>query len=255
MELADRILRFGTKGVVHRHNRPLLRTGVKNQPFGDGDAEMFFQTKRLGAELDAIIAPLRLPARFVFHRPGLGDAPAGFAHLHDIGLAVEAEFVGPDREGAQKFPPGPVFEARQIGMFVVQVAAQGVFVGGPQTVENLESSTPFAIEEIINERERERVHPAYFRVARSGLLCQLKAVKITLTKPIEDFIKQQLAKGYSDPGEVARQALLRWMEDEAGEEQLPRLHEKIAEARQGPFRPFDPQRYDALVDSSHEAAR
>ena len=38
-------------------------------------------------------------------------------------------------------------------------------------------------------------------------------MQITLTKPIEEFIRQQLDRGYADASEVARQAFLRWMED------------------------------------------
>ena len=39
-------------------------------------------------------------------------------------------------------------------------------------------------------------------------------MEITMTKPIEEFIEHQLAKGYADAGEVTRQAFLRWMEEE-----------------------------------------
>ena len=77
-------------------------------------------------------------------------------------------------------------------------------------------------------------------------------MEITVTKPIEDFIKQQLAKGYADAGEVARQAFLRWMEEEEFDAEPPRLREKIEAARQGKFRPYNPQSYDALLASADE---
>jgi Arc/MetJ-type ribon-helix-helix transcriptional regulator len=93
------------------------------------------------------------------------------------------------------------------------------------------------------------------RVVERGFAWQLGRMEITVTKPIEEFIERQLAKGYSDANEVARQAFLRWMEDEEFDGNPPRLDEKLTEARQGPFRPFDPQRYDALATPSHEAAR
>jgi Arc/MetJ-type ribon-helix-helix transcriptional regulator len=81
------------------------------------------------------------------------------------------------------------------------------------------------------------------------------SMEITITKPIEQFIHQQLSKGYSDASEVARQAFLRWMEEEEFEGDPPGLVEKLETARQGAFRPHEPARYDALVASLHEADR
>lgn len=72
-------------------------------------------------------------------------------------------------------------------------------------------------------------------------------MEITVTKPIEEFIAQQLAKGYADASEVARQAFLRWMEEEEFDAEPPRLREKLEAARRGPFRPYDPQTYNALL--------
>ncbi len=80
-------------------------------------------------------------------------------------------------------------------------------------------------------------------------------MEITMTKPIEEFIEHQLAKGYADAGEVTRQAFLRWMEEEELDAEPPRLHEKIEAARQGQFRPYDPQTYDALIISENETPR
>jgi Arc/MetJ-type ribon-helix-helix transcriptional regulator len=85
-------------------------------------------------------------------------------------------------------------------------------------------------------------------------LCEFKRMEVTVTKPIEEFIEQQLAKGYADAGEVARQAFLRWMEEEDFEADPPRLREKLAAARQGKFRPYDPQVCDALLASADETA-
>ena len=50
-------------------------------------------------------------------------------------------------------------------------------------------------------------------------------MEITVTKPIEQFIHQQLTKGYSDASEVARQAFLRWMVEEEfdGDPPAPKL--------------------------------
>jgi Arc/MetJ-type ribon-helix-helix transcriptional regulator len=59
-------------------------------------------------------------------------------------------------------------------------------------------------------------------------------MKVELTKPIEEFIAKQLEKGYANPSEVARQAFLRWMDEEA--DLPPRLQEKLDEAAAGCFR-------------------
>lgn len=74
-------------------------------------------------------------------------------------------------------------------------------------------------------------------------------MQISVTKPIEDFIELQLAKGYADTGEVVRQAFLRWMEQEEWEGDPSRLVEKIQAARQGSFRPYDPQAFDKMIAS------
>ena len=79
-------------------------------------------------------------------------------------------------------------------------------------------------------------------------------MEITVTKPIEEFIQHQLAKGYSDASEVARQAFLRWMEEEEFEPEPPRLREKIEAARDGKFRPYLPKAYDALLASTDETS-
>jgi Arc/MetJ-type ribon-helix-helix transcriptional regulator len=86
-------------------------------------------------------------------------------------------------------------------------------------------------------------------------LCQFKRMEVTVTKPIEEFIEQQLAKGYSDANEVTRQAFLRWMEEEDFDADPPRLREKLDAARQGKFRPYHPQAYDALLASADETSR
>jgi Arc/MetJ-type ribon-helix-helix transcriptional regulator len=59
-------------------------------------------------------------------------------------------------------------------------------------------------------------------------------MKIELTKPIEQFIRRQIVKGYSSPSEVARQAFLRWMDEEA--EVPPHAQEKLDQAAAGRFR-------------------
>jgi putative addiction module CopG family antidote len=80
-------------------------------------------------------------------------------------------------------------------------------------------------------------------------------MEITVTKPIEDFIRRQLAKGYTDASEVARQAFLRWMEEEEFDPVPPALRQKIEAARQGNFRPYDAKNYDALAGAADETSR
>ncbi len=80
-------------------------------------------------------------------------------------------------------------------------------------------------------------------------------MEIIVTRPIEEFIEHQLAKGYADASDVARQAFLRWMEEEEFGAEPPRLREKLDAARQGQFRPYDPQSYDALLASADETPR
>jgi Arc/MetJ-type ribon-helix-helix transcriptional regulator len=92
-------------------------------------------------------------------------------------------------------------------------------------------------------------------IACSANLCQFKRMEVTVTKPIEEFIEQQLARGYANASDVARQALLRWMEEEEFDADPPRLREKLDAARQGKFHPYDPQACDALNAAAHATAR
>lgn len=59
-------------------------------------------------------------------------------------------------------------------------------------------------------------------------------MKIELTEPIEQFVRRQILKGYASPSEVARQAFLRWMDEE--NEVPPRAQEKLDQAAAGRFR-------------------
>lgn len=80
-------------------------------------------------------------------------------------------------------------------------------------------------------------------------------MEVTVTKPIEEFIEQQLARGYADPSEVTRQAFLRWMEEEDFDAAPPHLREKLDAARQGKFHPYHPQTYDTLLAPGDETSR
>ena len=80
-------------------------------------------------------------------------------------------------------------------------------------------------------------------------------MEITITKPINEFSEQKLSKGYADASEVARQAFLRWMEEEEFDAEPPGLREKLEAARQGKFHPYDPLSYDAVLASTDETPR
>jgi len=56
-------------------------------------------------------------------------------------------------------------------------------------------------------------------------------------------------------GRQWRQGWLRWMEEEEFDAEPPHLREKLEAARQGKFRPYDPQFYDALPASADETSR
>jgi Arc/MetJ-type ribon-helix-helix transcriptional regulator len=111
-------------------------------------------------------------------------------------------------------------------------------------LDHLQCRTPRTVKVVVEEREGERVHSEN-QVVGPSAMCQLLQMEITVTKPIEDFIKDQLAKGYANESEVARQAFLRWMAEEEFDAEPPRLREKLEAARRSKFRPYDPSSYDA----------
>lgn len=92
-------------------------------------------------------------------------------------------------------------------------------------------------------------------VVRGASLCHCIRMEIAVTKPIEDFIREQIAKGYANESEVVRQALLRWMAEDDFDAEPPRLREKLEGARQGQFRPYDPLAYNTLLASIDETVR
>lgn len=80
----------------------------------------------------------------------------------------------------------------------------------------------------------------------------MSTIAISLTKPLETFVQRKLAEGYASADEVARQALLRWMEEDEADLDAtpPRLHEKLAEAAQGPFKPVDRRDIERILASA-----
>lgn len=152
-KIGDGAMRFLAQDRVHGDERALLRLGMKDQSFDDGNTEHFFETEGLGAELDTVVEPLGFFARLVFDGAGFGDDAFGFFDLDDVSFAVEAEGVGPDGEGSEKFPACTVLEAREVGVLVVNIAEEGVFVGTTDAFVHFQSCPAFAIEQVVEEGE------------------------------------------------------------------------------------------------------
>jgi hypothetical protein len=78
-------------------------------------------------------------------------------------------------------------------------------------------------------------------------------MQLEVTEPFEDFIKYQLSRGYADANEIARQAFLRWMEEDEFDPDPPRLREKVQAAQNGTFQPYRSESYDALLKLNEPA--
>ena len=70
-------------------------------------------------------------------------------------------------------------------------------------------------------------------------------MQLTLTGPIESFIQRQIGQGYKDGEEVARQALLRWMADEA--DTPPLIQARLDEAAAGRFVPGNRDSIERII--------
>lgn len=64
---------------------------------------------------------------------------------------------------------------------------------------------------------------------------------------MEAFIQRQIAQGYSNEEEVARQALLRWMSEES--DTPPRIQERLDEAAAGQFKAGDRASIQRIIAS------
>ncbi len=157
VEVGDGPVCFLAQGGIHGDEGSLLGFGVEDEAFGDGNAEHFFEAEGLGAELDAVIEPLGFFAGFVFDGAGFGDGALGFFDFDDVGFAVEAEGVGPDGECAEEFPTGAVFEAGEVSVFVLDVAAQGVFVCATDPLDHFQCGSAFAVEDVVEKGKREGI--------------------------------------------------------------------------------------------------
>jgi len=73
-------------------------------------------------------------------------------------------------------------------------------------------------------------------------------MQVTLTGPIEAFVQRQLAQGYKDGEEVARQALLRWMAEES--DTPHHIQSRLDEAAQGRFIPGDRSNIERIVTAA-----
>ena len=77
-------------------------------------------------------------------------------------------------------------------------------------------------------------------------------MEITLTKPTEEFVQQQIEKGFQNASVVLEVACRRWMieEDEQYETEEWRqyVREKLDEAARGSFRKMDDGDITAMLD-------
>ena len=77
-------------------------------------------------------------------------------------------------------------------------------------------------------------------------------MEITLSKPAEEFVQQQIAKGLGSASAVIEVACKRWMLDEdrqfETDEWRSYVQEKLQEAERGAFRTLTPQDVDAMMD-------
>jgi hypothetical protein len=87
------------------------------------------------------------------------------ADFDDVGFSVEAETVGVNGQGAEKLPSGAVFEAGQIGVLVVKITEEGVFVFAAPAFEGFERRATLAVKEVVEQGERQRlgVHQQTFK--------------------------------------------------------------------------------------------
>lgn len=70
-------------------------------------------------------------------------------------------------------------------------------------------------------------------------------MQLTLTGPIEAFIQRQIAQGYRDGEEVARQALLKWMSEES--DTPPHIQSRLDEAAGGRFIAGDRSNIERII--------
>jgi len=125
--------------------------GVEDGAAWDRDAKHLFQTKCLGAELSVVVFPLPTLAEFEFD----GKQRTVGALLHDIALAVQAETVGEDRQGAKQRHALNDFVPGQVRVLVDNVSAVGVDVGGAPALDDLQRRPAGAVEMIVEKREWE----------------------------------------------------------------------------------------------------
>jgi Arc/MetJ-type ribon-helix-helix transcriptional regulator len=71
------------------------------------------------------------------------------------------------------------------------------------------------------------------------------SMEITITGPIEAFIQRQVAQGYKNADEVARQAFLRWMSEES--DTPAHIQTRLDEAAAGRFIPGDRSNIQRII--------
>lgn len=117
----------------------------------NGHVEHLLQAEGLRAKLHVVVLPL--PPFSELELDGKQDAV--WMAFDDVAPAAQSQSIRPDRQRAEEGHPLDHLESGQIAVFVDDVAAVGVMVPGAPSFEQLQRGTATAIEEVVQERERQ----------------------------------------------------------------------------------------------------
>jgi hypothetical protein len=126
---------------------------VEERAIWDGDAEHFFKTQRLGAELHPVAVVFFWFAAFVFDR----QHGAVAVELDDVCFSTQAEPVRYDVQPACDADAVAGFVGAVVGFFVELVSLCGEMVFRPDLLEMDECALPLAEQEVLQCGEGEEV--------------------------------------------------------------------------------------------------
>lgn len=131
----DRKLNFLTSFAVR----------VKHGPKWHGTAEHFFQTERLGTELNVVVKPFPSFAQFEFDRK-MGTIGA---LLYNVALAIQTQPLRPDRQSTEQLNALHDFVTREVGVLMNQVSLQRVVIFSEYTLDVDQRRTPRTKHELV----------------------------------------------------------------------------------------------------------
>lgn len=114
----------------------------------DFDAEHFFESHRLGAELDFVVIPAFTFASLIFHRER--DVAGKF---DEIANADDAQAMRNDPEPATRAPGGKIFVAFLVDAAMVEVGRSRVYIFLPNPFDAMEKTATLAEQQVIERRE------------------------------------------------------------------------------------------------------